>query len=472
MTKAAGFDAQAPGTAAQQWRDDERLARLPELTPGRLRTLIVVAAHPDDESLGAGGLIARCAAAGVAVTVVCATAGEASHPSSRTTPSVVLAERRRGELRAAVGTLAPGAVLVHLDLPDGRLGRHVVDLAAAVRGQIPAGATTADCWVVAPWRGDRHPDHAAAAEAAGRAAGDGRARLLEYPIWAWHWAQPGPADAPDALTVAGWHRWPLAAGDRDRKSRAVSQYVSQVSPLSSLPGDEAVLAPAFLDHFTGDAEYFIDGPDADELGPGPRPSMQAGYFDRQYAESGSDPWGFEDRWYEERKRAVTLAALPRRRFAAGFEPGCSIGVLTAALADRCDTLLSTDVASAALQVARTRLLDRPHVRFARGGIPELWPEGPWDLIVLSEVGYYCGDVELGVVVDRIRETLTPNGVLVACHWRHPVADYPLTGDEVHQRLRAETGLTLLVEHVEDDFRLDVLAGPQVRSVGREEGLAP
>jgi hypothetical protein len=61
-------------------------------------------------------------------------------------------------------------------------------------------------------------------------------------------------------------------------------------------------------------------------------------------EHANDPWGFADRWYEERKRAITLAALPDRRYRTAFEPGCSIGVLTADLAHRCDFILAGDVA--------------------------------------------------------------------------------------------------------------------------------
>ncbi len=340
---------------------------------------------------------------------------------------------------------------------------------------LPAGATPADCWVVSTWAGDRHPDHAAAAAAVERAVPPGVARVLACPIWAWHWADPAGEDLPfDRMVRIG-----LGADEQRRKRIAIDSYPSQTAPLSGRPGDEAVLLPGMLEHFAGDVEYFVAQPTegdttVSEPAPptAPRQALPSSYFERQYATDGTDPWGFEDRWYEERKRAVTMAALPRRRFATAFEPGCAIGVLTAQLADRCDALLSTDVADAALQVARARLRASPHVRFARGGIPELWPDGPLDLIVLSEVGYYCGDLELGTVIERIRATLRPDGVLLACHWRHPVADYPLTGDEVHQRLRGETGLQVLVEHVEDDFRLDVLAGPQVRSVGRVEGLAP
>jgi hypothetical protein len=66
------------------------------------------------------------------------------------------------------------------------------------------------------------------------------------------------------------------------------------------------------------------------------------YFEDVYAAS-EDPWGFTTRWYEERKYSLSLAMLPRRRYGDAFEPGCSIGVLTAMLASRCDRLLSCDV---------------------------------------------------------------------------------------------------------------------------------
>jgi len=63
------------------------------------------------------------------------------------------------------------------------------------------------------------------------------------------------------------------------------------------------------------------------------------YFDAMY-EAATDPWGFEDRWYEQRKYAISLALLPERRYRHAFEPGCSIGVLSGMLAGRCDRLLS------------------------------------------------------------------------------------------------------------------------------------
>ena len=66
-------------------------------------------------------------------------------------------------------------------------------------------------------------------------------------------------------------------------------------------------------------------------------------------QAAADPWGFEDRWHEQRKYAISLAQLPAARYRSAFEPGCSVGVLTRLLASRCDTLLSCDVAAAAVE---------------------------------------------------------------------------------------------------------------------------
>ena len=165
-----------------------------------------------------------------------------------------------------------------------------------------------------------------------------------------------------------------------------------------------------------------------------------------------------------------MACLPRRRFSAAFEPGCAIGVLTAELAERCGQLLASDIASAPLETARQRLAGRQHVSFAQLQVPGEWPAGPFDLVVLSEIGYYCDRDDLSELIRRAVDTLTDDGVLLACHWRHPVADYPLSGDQVHEQLRAESGLVVQAEHLEEDFRLEVLVRPTAVSVARSEGL--
>ncbi len=198
-------------------------------------------------------------------------------------------------------------------------------------------------------------------------------------------------------------------------------------------------------------------------------SLGAEYFARMYA-AAEDPWGFRTRWYEQRKRAVTLAALDRPRYARAFEPGCSVGVLSAALADRCDTLLAADVDVTAVAAARSALAERPHVTVERRAVPADWPSGSFDLVVVSELGYYLDAGALAELARRAAAALVPGGALVVCHWRHPVGDYPQSGDAVHERFRAEAGLVSAVRHEEEDFVLDLLTAGAVPSPARREGL--
>jgi protein-L-isoaspartate O-methyltransferase len=114
------------------------------------------------------------------------------------------------------------------------------------------------------------------------------------------------------------------------------------------------------------------------------------YFDSMYSQS-ADPWDLATRWYERRKYAITLALLPQPTYRHAFEPGCSVGVLTALLSERCDHVTATDVAPTALRGAQRRLDDlgrHDRVTLLRRSIDEPWPKGPFDLLVLSEVGYY------------------------------------------------------------------------------------
>ncbi|MGH3152802.1 MAG: SAM-dependent methyltransferase [Streptosporangiaceae bacterium] len=183
-------------------------------------------------------------------------------------------------------------------------------------------------------------------------------------------------------------------------------------------------------------------------------TLPGGYFDAMY-ETASDPWGFEDRWYEQRKYAISIAMLPERRYRRAFEPGCSIGVLSRRLAGRCDHLLSCDVAEAAVRAAADRTRDLSHVRVERRQIPGQWPTGRFDLVVFSEILYYFGDGDLDQVLSSGVRALQPGGTLLAVHWRHPVADYPRSGDDAHQTLAARPGLASMASHTEHDFLAEV-----------------
>ncbi len=201
-------------------------------------------------------------------------------------------------------------------------------------------------------------------------------------------------------------------------------------------------------------------------------SVDEAYFRAMY-ERSPDPWSFAERWYDQRKYAMTMAALRSRRYRAGFEPGCSIGLLSESLAARCDTLLCTDLVPAAVAQARTRLAPQRHVTVAQRALPS-WPSGAFDLIVLSEVLYYLADGDLATVLARATGSLLPGGDLVAVHWRHPVAEHHRTGDDVHDMVAETAGLGLVASYRDADFRLDVLTPdpPLPRSVAQMEGLHP
>jgi trans-aconitate methyltransferase len=201
-------------------------------------------------------------------------------------------------------------------------------------------------------------------------------------------------------------------------------------------------------------------------------TLGAGYFDAMY-QAAADPWGFEDRWYEQRKYALTLAQLPALRYRRAFEPGCSIGVFTRMLAQRCDALLSCDVAAAAARAAARRTRDLPQVRVEQREIARQWPSGRFDLIMFCEILYYFGDHDLEQVLDNAVAALETDGTLLAVHWRHPVADYPRSGDDVHRALAAQSGLARLVAHTEPDFLAEVYIRTEgvPLSVAQATGLA-
>ena len=184
-------------------------------------------------------------------------------------------------------------------------------------------------------------------------------------------------------------------------------------------------------------------------------TLKPDYFDDVYA-ANADPWGFESSSYEQAKYADTLHSLPREFYPSAFEIGCSLGVLTAHLAPRCGRLLAVDGSEAPLVRARERCQALPQVEIAQMLVPDIFPDEPFDLIMLSEVGYYWSPKDFARAQTEILAHLAPSGQLMLVHWTPPVHDYPLTGDEVHEAFLVMEGLKPLNGHRKETYRLDVL----------------
>lgn len=185
-----------------------------------------------------------------------------------------------------------------------------------------------------------------------------------------------------------------------------------------------------------------------------RERLERDYFEGLYAES-PDPWNFASSEYERRKYERTLEALGGRTFPRALEAGASIGVFTEMLAPYCGELLAVDTSGRAVELARERLAGFKNARVERRTLPEEMPNGPFDLIVASEVLYYLPKEVALQALRRFEEELAPGGTLLAVHWRRDTRTYPLQGDEVHELLKENTYLANTKTIVEPEYTLDL-----------------
>jgi LmbE family N-acetylglucosaminyl deacetylase len=239
------------GTDETVWSSWPAPGGWPELDLAALAdaSVVVLAAHPDDEVLGVGGLLARLAGLGADLRLVWATDGEASHPCSTAPVVARLGAVRRSESALAAERLGLAAApRRHLGLRDGRLAGDEDRLTDLVAAEV-AGADV----VLAPWSGDGHPDH----EACGRAARRVASAVLEYPVWTWHWAEPDDARVPWSRA----RRVDLDADAAARKAAAVGCFRTQVAAIGPAAADAAVLPDRVLAHFRRDHEVVLVGAD-------------------------------------------------------------------------------------------------------------------------------------------------------------------------------------------------------------------
>jgi SAM-dependent methyltransferase len=177
------------------------------------------------------------------------------------------------------------------------------------------------------------------------------------------------------------------------------------------------------------------------------------FFEAKYRAS-SDPWNFSSSSYERNRYAEIMRMLGKRTFDSGFEPGCSIGVLTESLAGRCRRLFAMDISPTAVAMARARCAECPNVTIVDGKLPEDMPADIFDLIVFSEIGYYFERNALAGIRDLLISRLARQGLLVGVHWLGVSADHLLTGDEVHGVLRSTNLLRMVASERHEGFLLE------------------
>jgi LmbE family N-acetylglucosaminyl deacetylase len=424
--------ASTPEAAWRRWLDQPR-----PFPDEHHAHVVVVAAHPDDETLGASGLIQWLHERGSTVDLVVATDGEAAFPGLQEAQRAELGRCRREELHGSLRVQGLGDVAVHwLGLPDSGLAEHSAELARLLEPLL-AGANL--CLV--PWPGDPHPDHSTAGEVALRVAPVTTHRW-SYPIWMWHWLRPDD----DAIPAANAFTHRLTDEQRERKAAGIAAFSSQLKP--GPDGSDPILEADMLEHFERGTEVVFRQP--------PHDTAPVDRFADIY-DGGADPWGVTTSWYERRKRAVALSSLPRERYGLAVEPACGGGAFTAELAARCDRVVAFDPVPAALRQAEQVTVGMPNVVVRHGILPDDLPSEPTDLVVFSEILYYLGDADLKDTVDSAVAALRPGGHLLAVHWLPWAAEAPRDGMAAHRVLLAHPGLSRVVEHMDQDFVLHVLA---------------
>ena len=176
-------------------------------------------------------------------------------------------------------------------------------------------------------------------------------------------------------------------------------------------------------------------------------------FEQRYRER-PDPWNFQTSPYEQTRYKVTLAALTQPRYSYAFEPGCSLGELTALLAQRCEQVLATDVSPSAVRRARQRCSAYENVRIECADLRDLQLEARPDLIVLSEIAYYFDSEQLADLARQLGNVLREGGTLLAVHWLGESRDHVLHGDEAHEVLLQQLDLKHEFGKRYSGFRLD------------------
>lgn len=183
------------------------------------------------------------------------------------------------------------------------------------------------------------------------------------------------------------------------------------------------------------------------------PSTSQEFFDQKYRED-RDPWNFACNAYEQGRYEIIMKAISHRRYQRAFEPGCSLGILTRRLGTICDQVIAMDISETAVTLAREHCDGLSNVDIMRGSFPTDLPAGTFDLLLLSEIGYYFTEQQLRNAATALVAKTRRSGTVVATHWLGTSDDHLLSGDRVHEVLRSLDGLSLEHEERHPGFRLD------------------
>lgn len=425
MVVPPAFTHRDEGTPESQWWASSRWDDVPTVdlsaVAERYTRVLIVSAHPDDETLGVGATMADLATMGVPITVMVVTDGEKCLTDASEESQTLMGRRRRDEVKEAVGILASDARLLHLGLPDGDLTSREAQLSEEI-----TRLSDANTLILAPWINDGHPDHDALGRAAITASCASGAQVVHFPIWVWHWGTP---------EVLQWEPLVIAeasmAGCRTKRD-AVASFTSQLySSGAPIIGEGMRARSRRLLEVLIDAHGALPLVSTDTRVR--NQDARSARFDDMY-DDGPDPWNNGGSFYEGRRRELILAMLGSTRYRRVLELGCADGFLTAALVTRADEVLSCDTSSQAVAAAR---MNAPTAAVLRGDLPGVIPDTPqhFDLIVISEVGYFLSATELLATLRRALAALAPGGELLLCHWQHPTRHVPLDGALVHQQAR-------------------------------------
>lgn len=394
----------------------------------RFERVLVLAAHPDDETLAVGATMAALAAAGARVDVLLVTDGEASHPRSTMLSRDVVRIVRQTEFTDALDALGAHGERRCLQVEDGRVNEAREHVAEELTNMVRQHPQTL---VIAPWPRDGHADHDALGEVTQQVCVELDVPCVFYPLWLWHWADD------DAVPTAGARLVVPGVPALEAKAAALAAYPSQTGTFGLPAREMPVLQPGVLAHFDRLVEVLFDPAGVLSLADGGGLTL-ATSFDEMFA-AGDDPWGVETRWYELRRQRIVEAVLPDEWLGRLLDVGSSTGVLTRALAPRAVTVVALDQSEKALAVARARPApDGASIEWRQAVVPQDLEHlsGPFDTIILSEVGYFLDGRHLLWLLARLDALLADGGVVLSAHWQHETKNIPLDGRFVTRTLGA------------------------------------